>query len=352
MVMTTKNEVVVAVTATMGVMGSLYYYFARVSNPFRPWLLMRFFAYQYGDPKKEDSISPHHGVHYITLKSIKTLVEGIPGKICAVRTYTFALPDKDALLANTISLGHGDLIKVHTMPTAPPDLAEKAGGHKNYSPTDVSTRGQIDLTVKIYPNGVNSQVFEALKVGESIGVSGPWPPTKMRMKRLPGKKVNLVSFGVGITEAIEVCKAELAQTDADSVKLLYANRYREDAFFRDELEELKSRHPDRFRLVYLYSRESASQLQEGELGGRVTAKILRQVFDLPTSADQPGHSDQRFVIPGSKQMIQDTWDKYLKDFEYNRKDHSLLLLEMFGGQKERSQKMYKKLGKKEKNKEQ
>jgi len=40
-------------------------------------------------------------------------------------------------------------------------------------------------------------------------------------------------------------------------------------------------------------------------------------------------------------MIEDTWE-YLKDNEYNREDHSLLLLKLklFGKRKERTPKMY------------
>jgi len=302
--------------------------------------MMRAVSYQYANPAVENSISSYHGEHSVTLKSVNTLVEGIPGKVCPVRTFTFALPDEDAVLEKTISLGHSDVIKVHSMPTAPADVV--AGRHKSYSPTDVSTPGQIDLTIKIYPDGVNSQVFDSLQIGDSIGISGPWPPEKMRSKRLPGKKVNFVCFGVGITEAIEVAKSELAQTDAEKVTLLYANRYREDAFFRDELEELKSKHPCRFELVYLFSREETVDPKKGERKGRVTAEILQQVFDLPKDPTQEGHCDQRFVIPGSKQMIKDTWNKYLEVFGYNREDHSLLLKKLSGGQKERTQTMYNK----------
>jgi len=54
---------------------------------------------------------------------------------------------------------------------------------------------------------------------------------------------------------------------------------------------------------------------------------LREVFDFPESPNQPGHADQRFVVVGSKAMINDTWDKYLHEFGYNRKDHSLLVFD-------------------------
>lgn len=177
---------------------------------------------------KEEGISSFHGVHNVTLKSVTTQVEGIPEKTCPVRTFTFQLSQKDALLSECISLGHGDRIKVHSMPTA---SSSKAGGHKSYSPTNISTRGEINLTVKIYPNGINSQAFDNLQIGDKIGISGPWPPEQLRAKRSPSKKVNLVAFGVGLTEAIEIARSELNQADAHKVTLLYANRYKEDAFF-------------------------------------------------------------------------------------------------------------------------
>lgn len=335
-----------------------YYYFARVSNPFKPWLLMRLLAYHYGDPKltkEKGSIDPYYGIHYITLKSIRTIVKGIPGKVCPVRTFTFALPkgQEKVILADSISLGHGDVLKVNAMPTAPSDKKHIAGGHKSYSPTNVSEPGHLDLTLKIYPDGVNSQVFDALQVGDCIGVSAPWPPPKMRSKRLAGKYVNLIAFGVGITEALEVAKAELAQDDAEEVTILYANRYKEDSFFRHEIMELVSNYgrasgsTKRFRVVYMYSREDEGNLKQGNVTddievrkGRVSATVLQEVFNLPTSADDPKHSEQRFVVPGSQEMIADTWGKYLRGFEYNRNDHSLLLLKMFAGDKPRFQKLY------------
>lgn len=304
--------------------------------------MMRLVAYQFGDAdNEENSISPHFGIHSIQLKSIQTLVEGIPGKVCPVRTFTFELPQKDALLSETISLGHADVIKVHSMPLLS-SSGKAAGGHKSYSPTNVSTPGEMDLTVKIYPDGTNSQAFDQLQIGDSIGVSGPWPPSQMRAHRLPGKNVHLICFGVGITEAIEVAKSELALEDAQTVNFLYANRYQEDAFFRDELAALKSQYPHRFALTYLYSREDndTSKLQQGDRSGRVTAKVLQEVLGLPKSPEEPGHADQRFVIPGSKSMIQDTWNKYLHGFGYNRQGHSLLLKQLFKGKRELIKTMY------------
>jgi len=319
-------------TGTVLVAGgaAFYYYLARISNPFRPWLLMRVFAYWYGDAESR-GIDPYYGIHTIVLTSVRTLVKGGPN-VCPVRTYTFALPRKDVVLANHISLGHGDVVKIHSM------MSTAAGGQKNYSPTNVSQPGHLDLTVKLYPDGVNSQAFANLRPGDTISVSGPWPPRGMRAKRLPGPHVHLIAYGVGITEAIHVAQSELQDDRVEKVNLVYANRYRDDVFYREELRELEQKH-SRFKVIYLFSRE-ATQLLPGERKGRVSAEILRDALNLPISSDDPQHRHQRFVIPGSQAMIQDTWDKYLKVFGYNRRDHSLLLLKMFSGSKPRTQKMY------------
>jgi len=334
----------VAVIATVGAVGALsYYYFARVSNPFKPRLLMRIVASAYADDD-EGSISAYHGIHHLPLVKVKTLVEGIPGKICPVKTFTFKLPDKSIALNKYIDLAFGDVVKAHWI--GPHKLG---GGHKSYSPTDVSTLGCIDLTLKIYPDGVNSQLFDQLKMGDTVGMSGPWPPQRMRSLRLPGKFLNVVCYGVGITEAIEVIKGELKKGDANVVTLLYANRYREDAFFKNELAEIYAKHQDTFQIIYVYSRENKDTLVDGERSGRVNTDLLHNVCNLPVSPDDPKHSEQRFLIVGSKQMIMDTW-KYLKTFEYNVDDHSLLRLKMnfFANKKERKQKMYDLMNKKNK----
>jgi len=187
----------------------------------------------------------------------------VPEKICPVKTYTFVLPEKSMVLSRCIDLAAGDVVKMHCI--GPEGLG---GGYKNYSPTDVSTPGSIDLTVKIYPDGKNSQLFDKLQIGQTVGMSGPWPPPKMRAQRLrDGSFVNIDCFGIGITEAIQVARNEiLNKNGATIVTFLYANRHREDAFYKEELSSLRKKAPDRFRLVYLYSRQNDLPSEDGGEG--------------------------------------------------------------------------------------
>jgi len=330
------SQAVIITGASALAAGAYYYYMARVSNPFKPSLIMRIVASYADDDEGTTTLSAYHGVHHLPLVKVKTLVEGIPDKVCSVKTFTFQLPDPAIVLANYIDLSLGDVIKMHCM-----GKLSHGGGHKNYSPTDVSTPGHIDLTVKIYPDGENSQIFDTLDIGDTVGMSGPWPPKRIRKQRLSGEFVNIVSFGVGITEGMEIVKGELKKEHAKLVTLLYATRYREDAFYKKELSRIEAEHRDRFRLVYVYSREPENSLIEGERIGRVDVGLLRDVFDLPKSPESSKHREQRFVIVGSGKMIRDTWTN-LNTFEYNRDDHSLLLhkIKLFGKRKERRQSMY------------
>ena len=105
-----------------------------------------------------------------------------------------------------IDLSVEDVVKIHHFLTC--EKQKVGGGHKSYSPTDVLTPGQLDSTIKLCL-WQNSQLFEALQVGDSIAMSAPSSPPYMRAKQLTENHVNVVAFGVGITEAIEVVNRQM-----------------------------------------------------------------------------------------------------------------------------------------------
>lgn len=272
--------------------------------------------------KDDGPISPYYGIHQLKLIKKQTLVEEIPGKICPVRIFTFALPNPTDSVEPYINLGLGDAVRIHF--GLKPDGSDMM--HKPYSPTRVSDKGEIDLTIKIYPGGLNSKMLDALVVGkDTVGISGPHPNNWMQATRLPGPIVNLVAYGIGMTEIFQLAKAELEKGDARQVRLLYANRYAQDAIYKEELAQLVQLYQDRFTLTYIFSRDEVKDA----LKGRVDAQVLKDVFSLPTSTADPRHCEQRFQVVGSQEMIQQTWNKHLKTFDYNQKDHMLLIIDMF-----------------------
>merc|ERR1711933_208871 len=93
---------------------------------------------------------------------------------------------------------------------------------------------------------------------------------------------------------------------ADRVVLVWASRTPGDTFWNDELEDYQRKHPDRFELVRIYSRERV----EGCLHGRVDAGVLAGIFGSPGTATTTGSSPSckskpirtRFLSVGTKDM--------------------------------------------------
>jgi NAD(P)H-flavin reductase len=261
----------------------------------------------------EPALSPKRGLHKATLIKTTTLVPEIPGKICPVQTFTFRLDGYPSMnVAEHVRLDCGDTMKLY--------LQEKDGCNwtfKSYSPTDTSRPGEIDITVKLYPDGQNAKMLQALQVGQDhIYMAGPW----RRKQRLPTSHAYLIAFGIGITEIYPVAK-QLVE-DGIPTTILYANRYREDVCFRPELDQMAKQNPDLFQVKYMYSRQTDLS-SANEFSGRLdSAKILQQVLGLDKNIEASGIVP-RFLTIGSKPMMRQAWN-CLHGLGYPRDEYELL----------------------------
>jgi hypothetical protein len=139
-----------------------------------------------------------------------------------VHKLTFANPTKEPSLG--IRLDYGEVVKVEVPGFKP----------KSYSMSGEDREaGTFDVTVKVYPGGRCSGYLDSIDIGESIHVFG-----KGGKERNAGSHVGAVAFGVGITEALPVCKAELRK-GAEHVHLVWGARTFGDMFWGDELEALE-----------------------------------------------------------------------------------------------------------------
>mmetsp|Transcript_19129 Transcript_19129/g.47294 ORF Transcript_19129/g.47294 Transcript_19129/m.47294 type:complete len:331 (-) Transcript_19129:150-1142(-) len=282
----------------------------------------------------EPALSPKKGLHKATLIKTTTIVKEIPGKVCPVKTFTFRLDGWDPSLnvADHIRLDCGDTMKLY--------LQEKGSSNwtfKSYSPTDTSSRtGEIDITVKLYPNGQNAKMLQALNVGQDhIYMAGPF----RRKQRLPTSHAYLIAFGIGITEIYPVAK-QLVK-DGIPTTILYANRYREDVCFRNELDQMMSQslqdndNNGLFQVKYMYSRGGVEEGEElsmasNEFLGRLdSAKVLQEVLGLNTNTGDHAKTTSssnlppRFLAIGSKPMMRQAWN-CLNDLGYPRGQYELL----------------------------
>jgi len=220
-----------------------------------------------------------------------------------VHTLTFETP-KDGVFAgpskphNEMRLDLGDVVKM-CIPNYKP---------KSYSISRLA-EDEFDVTLKVYPNGRASGYLDSLKVGDTIGSFGK----SKGCVRNAGSYVGIVSFGVGITEALPVGRAELEKGDARKVVLLWASRTMADTFWGTEIDALLKEYGDKFEVVYILSRET----KEGCLHGRIDADVLKKVF-------QPSEEDTaRFISVGTKEMMSMTSGLFA-EIGYPLPEHALL----------------------------
>jgi ring-1,2-phenylacetyl-CoA epoxidase subunit PaaE len=127
---------------------------------------------------------------------------------------------------------------------------------RNYSICSSPFDNKLQVAVKKVGGGLFSTwANEQLKTGEILDVM---PPTgKFYTELHPSQKKNYVSFtaGSGITPVISIIKTTLLTEPQSSFTLVYGNRTKNSIIFKEELEALKDKFMDRFRVYYVLSQE-------------------------------------------------------------------------------------------------
>src|SRR6185503_5713920 len=136
---------------------------------------------------------------------------------------------------------------------------------------------------------------DQLKKGDVLEVM---PPVGKFYTHLdPQQKKNYVAFaaGSGITPVISIIKTTLRTEPQSQFTLVYGNRTKNSIIFKEELEGLKDKYIDRFRIIHILSRERA----DTEINsGRIDADKLNSLSKLINykNADD-------FFICGPEEMI-------------------------------------------------
>jgi len=222
--------------------------------------------------------------------------------------YTLTFSNPSGLTSLGVKIDHGDVVKVCV-----PDFKPKSYSMSAERP------GEFDITFKVYPGGRCSGYLDSVQVGETIEVF-----KRGQLQRRPGKYVGIIAYGVGITEAFPVAKAELEKPEAESVKLLWASKTIGDMFWHEQLSATRQRFPGRFTISTILSREQ----REGSLHGRITGQTLSDVFDTSwrTGHGEENEADRdlvRFLVVGTKEMMTDT-EMMLRKLGYHWISHALL----------------------------
>ncbi|KAH8869714.1 NADH-cytochrome b5 reductase 1 [Schistosoma japonicum] len=192
--------------------------------------------------------------------------------------------DRSFITHDTIRLKLG-------LPTADHILGLPVGNHvffsakingslvvRPYTPITLDNqKGYVDFVIKVYKSNVNpkfpkgglmSQYVANLPINGFIDVRGPSgkieykgcglfhikqdlrsPPNPVKVKR-----VNMICGGSGITPMFQLLSYILqSKDDTTQIAMVFANVSEKDIILRDELENLRDKYPDHFRLWYTVS---------------------------------------------------------------------------------------------------
>jgi ring-1,2-phenylacetyl-CoA epoxidase subunit PaaE len=159
----------------------------------------------------------------------------------------------------------------------------------------------LDQELRVAVKKVDSGKFSThanmhLKKGDVVEVL---PPTGRFYTELRSThQKNYVGFaaGSGITPLLSIIKTTLRTEPDSEFTLIYGNRNRASIIFREELEALKNKFMNRFRLVHILSREKTDvPLNYGRINAEKCAELAGKVLDISSSDE--------FFICGPEEMI-------------------------------------------------
>jgi ferredoxin-NADP reductase len=127
----------------------------------------------------------------------------------------------------------------------------------------------LNFCVKILPNGTASKIAKNLKVGDSLEMQGP----RGRFVCNEAKPTQFVATGVGLAPIIGIIRDELeSKFNTEKISLIFGVRHKEDLFWTDLLDELKSKFTNFDYHVTLSRPEETDWVG---LHGRVTDHIQK-----------------------------------------------------------------------------
>jgi ring-1,2-phenylacetyl-CoA epoxidase subunit PaaE len=173
---------------------------------------------------------------------------------------------------------------------------------RTYSICSSPFDNQLRVAVKKVEGGIFS-VFanEALRPGDILEVMPPVGKFYTELKQ--DQKKNYVAFaaGSGITPILSLIKTTLLTEPNSSFTLVYGNRNKNSIIFKEELEGLKDKFIDRFRIYHILSRErSDAEINYGRIDVDKLELLSDKILDLSSSDEffLCGPEEMTFCIKG------------------------------------------------------
>lgn len=186
---------------------------------------------------------------------------------------------------------------------------------RNYSICSSPFDNELKVAVKKAEGGIfSTYANEELKAGDHIDVM---PPVGKFYTALDAtQKKNYVAFaaGSGITPILSIIKTTLLTEPQSSFTLVYGNRNKASIIFKEDLEALKDKFINRFRIYHILSREKTdADINYGRINKSKCELLFSKLIDL-------GKSDE-FFLCGPEEMIFSVRDFLLENGVLKNKIH-------------------------------
>ncbi len=198
--------------------------------------------------------------------------------------------DIPANLTDYFAYKHGQYLTVKC-------IIEGQSVQRCYSICSSPYENELRIAIKKVTNGIfSTYATEVLKKGDAVELTAPLG--KFTSELDCTKENNYISFatGSGITPIISIIKATLNTEKKSHFTLIYGNRSRYSIIFKEALEELKNKYLDRFRIVYILSREKTdTDINSGRIDANKCAIIFGNTI-RPTRIS-------KYFLCGPEEMI-------------------------------------------------
>ncbi|OHW98199.1 nitrate reductase [Colletotrichum incanum] len=251
-------------------------------------------------------------------------------------SYTFQLPDHQAILGlgtcQHVFVGfhlHDKMLVRSYTPTRPilpapkdaPRVVPEQKGEESHTHDPADGDGTFELVVKTYfpddrqPGGAMSNILHKMPIGGEVEIRGPTGEITYEGNGkfiIDGeermyKHVSLVLGGSGVTPGYSlIARIVAAGDDKTEVRVVDANKAKEDILLRNELDGFVKKSEGRLKITHVLSHPDDNW--QG-LKGHVDEKILKENLFPPSG-------DSAVFLCGPPTMIQKAVLPALKDWGY------------------------------------
>lgn len=167
---------------------------------------------------------------------------------------------------------------------------------RDYSLSSSPQSESLTVTVKEIENGVfSSYANTQLKVGDTLEVGTPNGRFVYDPKTDSENTILAFAAGSGITPIMSIARTVLETESNSSFVLIYGNKSPKETIFYDAILELKTLHPNRFKVQFIYSETDEEDAMFGRIDRGNVQYILKNNIEI--------NNTQKFYLCGPEGMI-------------------------------------------------